>query len=90
MFFLKKKRKESIVYRHRDNGGRGPLKTTGKLSAQENNHPASKGTGFFVLFDSKQTSHALMRYFPPDLCEATDIWHVGQIDQKWPTACINV
>ena len=79
-----------MVYRHVDNRGPGPLKTTGSLSAQENNYPASEGTGSFVPFDTQQTSHALMRRFPLNLCDATDMWHVRKIDQKWPTACQNV
>lgn len=89
MFFLSRGKKRR-VYRRVDNRGPGLLKTTGRLSAQENNYPASKDTGFFVPFDTKQTSHALMRRFSPNQCDAPDMWHVRQIDQKWPTVCINV
>lgn len=88
--FLLNKGKKRRVYRCVDNRRPGLLKTTGRLNAQENNYPASKDTGFFVPLDTKQTSHALMRHFSPKLCDATDMWHVRQTDQKWPTACITV
>lgn len=88
--FLLNKGKKRRVYRCVDNSGPGLQKTTDRLSARENNYPASKDTGFFVPLDTKQTSHALMRRFSPNLCDAADRSHVRQTDQKWPTACINV
>lgn len=49
MFFLStEKKRGGGVHRHVDNREPGLLKTTGRLSAQENNYPASKDTGFFV------------------------------------------
>lgn len=47
MFFCKEKR---VVYRHIDNRGPELLKNTSEFSAQENNHPPSKGYGAICAF----------------------------------------
>ena len=53
--FLKKRNREKVIYRHRDNTGPGLLKNNDNLSSRGNNHPACKSPGFFVPFDTKQT-----------------------------------